>query len=447
MAKRLSPVTIITLLKKAKKVYQKEAPNPKDEVEKRHRKIDEDLKTLRRFARREETGADLENVFEVRKVQCFKKLKVQYQKLKGAKDKDPNKARLPKYLVALGKLTLSVKRLEYKTLSDEEEDNLDPDALEDEDLGEMDVAETEEEAPATNGQAAVPADAEAEYKAKLAEAMPAIKAAATGPNAAALGKLLAQATALSKPGGDMAQALAKLTECHDLAVNGAEATTEATEQAQGPTAAALMKSFNELSPRIKQAMQDHPGHKQNLLQQAAAFQAVLKANRLPEAEEALDDLISTLDGLKLVEGAGAPASEPAPARADKPKFVNYAQARLAWVATRQKAGAELEQLKKAILADYQGDPLLPNVQKGVRRLDTILKTLDESLADKLDEALNADEVKRPQFNQQAAAIIARYQQFLKTSSVVIGLDANPFRPVRVEHLLSATLTTLAAKLV
>src|SRR5262249_62215943 len=62
-------------------------------------------------------------------------------------------------------------------------------------------------------------DLAAQWKAKLAEYTPAIKAAlaAKGPDAPAIAKLLAQATALSKPGGDMAQALAKLTECHALA--------------------------------------------------------------------------------------------------------------------------------------------------------------------------------------------------------------------------------------
>src|SRR5262249_16353482 len=68
-------------------------------------------------------------------------------------------------------------------------------------------------------------DPAAEWKAKLAEWTPAIKAAlaAKGPNAAAVAKLLAQAMALSKPGGDMAQALAKLTEGRDLATGATAA--------------------------------------------------------------------------------------------------------------------------------------------------------------------------------------------------------------------------------
>lgn len=57
-----------------------------------------------------------------------------------------------------------------------------------------------------------------EWKAKLAEWLPGIKEAlaAKGSNAAAMTKLLTEASALSKPGGDMV-ALAKLTACHGMA--------------------------------------------------------------------------------------------------------------------------------------------------------------------------------------------------------------------------------------
>jgi hypothetical protein len=93
---------------------------------------------------------------------------------------------------------------------------------------------------ATSG-ASVNGDPAAEWKAKLAQWSPAIKTgmAAKGPNAPAIAKLLAQATALSKPGGDMAQALAKLTECHTLAVR---ATSPTGEQKSGEGETATDKS-------------------------------------------------------------------------------------------------------------------------------------------------------------------------------------------------------------
>src|SRR5437870_933295 len=99
MPKKLSPATVMTLLKKAKANYQKKAPDPKDEAETRHLKINEDLKVLRNYAKKEGTGADLEQKFEAKKTALVKKLKLHFQKVKKAKDKDANKATLPKYLL------------------------------------------------------------------------------------------------------------------------------------------------------------------------------------------------------------------------------------------------------------------------------------------------------------------------------------------------------------
>jgi hypothetical protein len=96
--------------------------------------------------------------------------------------------------------------------------------------------------PTADGSAA------AEFKAKLAEWSPMLKAAMTakGPNAAAITKLLAQATALSKPGGDMAQALAKLTEAHGLA------STDAAPRVDPATD--FKAKLAEWSPMLKAAM-------------------------------------------------------------------------------------------------------------------------------------------------------------------------------------------------
>jgi hypothetical protein len=78
------------------------------------------------------------------------------------------------------------------------------------------------------------------WASKVAAWTPAIKAAMTakGPTASAMAKLYVQATSLSKPGGDLAQALAKLTECHDLALAAAAPPAGSTSAGAGPTAPA-----------------------------------------------------------------------------------------------------------------------------------------------------------------------------------------------------------------
>ena len=157
-------------------------------------------------------------------------------------------------------------------------------------------------------EAAGAADPGAEWKAKLAEWTPDIKTAlaAKGPNAADVGKLYAQATALSKPGGDMAQAIARLTECHALATatasSAAAGTTQATEQAPTGGAAAFLKRLSSLSAAIREA-----SNGPNKLRVTTLFQEALGRKDAGDFASAM----TTLDELEplLTAGTGEAGAE------------------------------------------------------------------------------------------------------------------------------------------
>lgn len=156
--------------------------------------------------------------------------------------------------------------------------------------------------------------------------------------------------------------------------------------------------------------------------------------------------MATLDRAEALLG---PAPSPPPGTRGKvaPAIV-YTQSRLAWVAARTKVRADLEKLEAAILDIYDGDAVLPRVRAAVRQLDAVLTTFDESLADKLDEALNsADPDEKARLHGEARTIIDRYRQRLDTDPLVRRLDDNPFAPVAVHATLSRTLETLGAKIV
>jgi hypothetical protein len=159
-------------------------------------------------------------------------------------------------------------------------------------------------APGPAAQKPAGGDPAAEWKARLAEWTPAIKEAlaAKGPNAAGVGKLLAQATALAKPGGDMAQALAHLAECHKLATAGAAPDGQPmagagrlvkqrqfmlTRWARIP--AELKVSLDQYKIRIIEGQADH-----NPEEVSAAMEAYLD-NLLAEIKDKLDDAINAGD--------------------------------------------------------------------------------------------------------------------------------------------------------
>jgi len=152
----------------------------------------------------------------------------------------------------------------------------------------------------------------------------------------------------------------------------------------------------------------------------------------------------------------AETSEPTPLSAPTTDTVTYTKIRLAWDGTRKKIQQELQALEKSILEmcnkhntdeEREYDVDLGEVQTKLKQLYTMLDTLDTRLIDKLDEALNAaDPQQRQALQQQAKAIVAEYQAFVETDSMVVNIDSNGFLTTKIRPTLTGVLSTLAAKL-
>nr|WP_316640505.1 hypothetical protein [uncultured Roseateles sp.] len=202
-------------------------------------------------------------------------------------------------------------------------------------------------------------------------------------------------------------------------------------------AAAFKARLEALLPKLKSA---HPSAEAARLKASEAGAVSRKrewdnANRLLDEAEALLALPGTSE-------PPAPSTKPGIAPA-----IVYTQTRLAWGATRKKIQGELQKLEKAILEAYKDHTVLPDVAKGVRKLDQVLEVFDESLNDALDAALNsADPEVKQRHHDEARSIIAKYQGFLKSDAMVQELDANPFVPIAVQSTLSSTLAVLASKI-
>jgi hypothetical protein len=215
---------------------------------------------------------------------------------------------------------------------------------------------------------------------------------------------------------------------------GNSSAAPAAAPAGAADAAALRARLAALGPRIKQAAADKAPYADAALRGVASYQDHLKAGRLEEARQALDEVQALL---------GAAGGTRAPGGA-----VDYAKARLAWVAARNNAKADLRRLETAILDAYADEPaMLAQITKGVRRLDKVLVRLDTSLADKLDEGLNAAEPQaRAQVNREALGIIDKYIAFLDSDPLIENIDDNPFVDMDLASTLGETLAGLAEQL-
>lgn len=125
------------------------------------------------------------------------------------------------------------------------------------------------------------------------------------------------------------------------------------------------------------------------------------------------------------------------------RFVNHAKAKLTWNSVRQKVKADLQALEQAIRDEYGHRQDVPDLATKLRKLDTVLATLDESLSTTLDDALNApDLAARAALHDKARQVVARYKAFVDTDPLVAAIDSNPFVPLNTHATLSKTLQVL-----
>jgi len=73
----------------------------------------------------------------------------------------------------------------------------------------------------------------------------------------------------------------------------------------------------------------------------------------------------------------------------------------------------------------------------------ILTTLDQSLADKLDEMGNStDPSQHEKLAGEARGLISQYESFVTSNELIGQLDKNPFVPLQIQKTLVATLEAL-----
>jgi len=148
----------------------------------------------------------------------------------------------------------------------------------------------------------------------------------------------------------------------------------------------------------------------------------------------------------------APAAKPTPTQAGAPQqsFVNMQKSRLLWVGARQKVASQIDQLKKAIAADFMGDPDEDAILDEMDALDNILVHMDERLVDVLDDLLDekTSEEERASLIVNARGLLGEYVNFLMSDPLLKKLEGDaPFGVhLSVASTMTSTLKSLSAAL-
>jgi hypothetical protein len=129
--------------------------------------------------------------------------------------------------------------------------------------------------------------------------------------------------------------------------------------------------------------------------------------------------------------AGSPGKQPANAKAAAPaaKSGQLLEAAAAWRRTHGEAQARVEALKTAVMSHCADapPPLVKEIDKGLLKLDAVLKKVDARLADALAGAGGAaDAAAMKSELAKAKAIVAEYASYVKGEPLVAHIDRNPF---------------------
>jgi hypothetical protein len=224
------------------------------------------------------------------------------------------------------------------------------------------------------------------------------------------------------------------------AVPPAAAATPQPPSAPAPDADALTRRVVALVQRLMQADPATQGALKGL---AVQVQSALKSGDLATAGRLSDQLSAGLEGTPAVQPA-TPAP-PAAAAETAARNATNAKARLAWVATRQKVDGDLGKLHDAFTSAFKGHPAEGDVTKAFRaRVDTVLHTLDEGLAHRLDAVNSAtDPGLRGKLVQEAHALIGQYSKHIASDPTIAALDKNPFVSLSIQKTMTDTLSALS----
>ncbi len=182
---------------------------------------------------------------------------------------------------------------------------------------------------------------------------------------------------------------------------------------------------------------------------AAVANEVLKGTDGKAAQVAVGDLRKAL--------ADAPPPEAKPNASDGAKpsifgpgqFVAMQKSRLLWDAARKKVASEVAGLRKAVRAEFEGDPEETTVIDALDQLDEVLNGYSEELIDLLDDMLNeTDATAYAESRKEAKDLLAGYVAFTESNPLVKKLDGDtPFgMKLSIASTMTATLKALQANL-
>jgi hypothetical protein len=201
-----------------------------------------------------------------------------------------------------------------------------------------------------------------------------------------------------------------------------------------PAAAEWEQTLAALEPRYQAALQKRAGDVNKMRgvfgyaqDQAAAGQYAKAANALRQLEQ----LLAAAE-----QGAGAPEGEK-----EVPGLVKYRKALLKFHDTVAQVNRKLANFGKTVAG------ALPDEAETAQEIVEQIAAMQSTLADTIDEAINAAENEREPYTDATRAAIQKHIADIKGNVLIKHIDKNPFVAVDVEATLTGALSDIAANMV
>lgn len=208
---------------------------------------------------------------------------------------------------------------------------------------------------------------------------------------------------------------------------GEAASVDADQQSsEADGRAAFMQRVKQLKPQIQEAVARGGETGDAIRARLSEAKTLAQADRYSEANGSLDELEQLLATPTGSEGS----------------IVDFAKARLEWVAAKQNVEGQLHGLRTAVLAEFDDEEALESVEK----LDRVLARFNEGLTDSLDDLYNAEADRKSDVARKALAIAASYRGYVESDDLVAHVDENPFMPTSVRDTLTTPLAGIESRL-
>jgi hypothetical protein len=237
---------------------------------------------------------------------------------------------------------------------------------------------------------------------------------------------------------------AKATRAHWVKqVLGVQIASQPEQSGPDPLKAEYDRRWEALQPLMAKALSGGAAESTRIRAVSAWVQERGDSGQYVSALQGLDRLEPLLGIEKPVVRAPRPPVDPD----SLPSLVQMQQARLTWEATRAMVKQSLRGLEASVLAYFDGRSEFPKAQEAVNRFTEVTDELDDDLIDTLDDALNAEDPdQRRAYLDDACDCLDDYVDFVRSSDLVAGIDANPFTKVKIRDTVQTTAAQLRAAL-